>query len=159
MVQVIDNSTTEVERQREAARKKRIDIIKAEIRDLERKITEMERAIDEARRQDLTVLMYSLPLKAKEKHIYQFFQMVIIKEIFKYQCGKIRDIRIIRDQRSGRSRGVAYIEFYQDESIPMALALNDRLFIMDGKEVQGQAVKIQMSQAEKNRAARDQKQM
>jgi RNA-binding protein 39 len=37
----------------------------------------------------------------------------------------------------------------------MALALNDRLFIMDGKEVIGQPVKIQMSQAEKNRAARD----
>jgi len=40
---------------------------------------------------------------------------------------------------------VAYVEFYYDESIPMALALNDRLFIMDGKEVIGQAVKIQMS--------------
>ena len=41
----------------------------------------------------------------------------------------------------------------------MALALNDRLFVMDGSEVIGQPIKVQMSQAEKNRAARDQKQM
>lgn len=47
------------------------------------------------------------------------------------------------------------MEFYQEESIPMALALNDRLFIMDGREVGTIPVKIQLSQAEKNRAARD----
>lgn len=41
---------SEVEKSREMAKRKRIDIIKAEIRDLERKIGEMEREIDEARR-------------------------------------------------------------------------------------------------------------
>jgi len=45
-----------------------------------------------------------LPLKAKEKDIWNFF--------FRANCGKIRDIRIIRDARSGRSKGVAYVEFY-----------------------------------------------
>jgi len=43
-------------------------------------------------------------LKAKEKDIWNFFS--------KAECGKIRDIRIIRDQRSGKSKGVAYVEFY-----------------------------------------------
>jgi RNA-binding protein 23/39 len=45
-----------------------------------------------------------LPLKAKEKDIWNFF--------FRANSGKIRDIRIIRDARSGRSKGVAYVEFY-----------------------------------------------
>lgn len=33
----------------------------------------MERELEEAHRQDLTILMYNLPYKAREKHIYQFF--------------------------------------------------------------------------------------
>ena len=52
----------------------------------------------------MTVLVYCLPLKAKEKDIWNFF--------IKNNSGKIRDIRIIRDARSGRSKGVAYVEFY-----------------------------------------------
>ncbi|CAD8059918.1 unnamed protein product [Paramecium primaurelia] len=143
--------TSDIQKKREIAKQRKIEIMEAEIRELERKIVEVERELEEAHRQDLTVLMYCLPLKAKEKHIYQFFQT--------FNCGKIRDIRIIRDQKSGRSRGVAYVEFYQEESIPMALALNDRLFIMDGQQVGTIPVKIQLSQAEKNRAARDQKNM
>ncbi|CAD8057734.1 unnamed protein product [Paramecium primaurelia] len=143
--------TNDIQKKREIAKQRKIEIMEAEIRELERKIVEVERELEEAHRQDLTVLMYCLPLKAKEKHIYQFFQT--------FNCGKIRDIRIIRDQKSSRSRGVAYVEFYQEESIPMALALNDRLFIMDGQQVGTIPVKIQLSQAEKNRAARDQKNM
>lgn len=54
-----------------------MEIIETEIRELERKIVEVERELEEAHRQDLTVLMYCLPLKAKEKHIYQFFQTVL----------------------------------------------------------------------------------
>ncbi|KAM3143819.1 hypothetical protein pb186bvf_004095 [Paramecium bursaria] len=138
-------------KQREVAKQRRIEIIESEIKDLERKISEVERELEEARRQDLTVLMYCLPLKAKEKHIYQFFQT--------FNCGKIRDIRIIRDQKSGRSKGVSYVEFYQEESIPMALSLNERLFIMDGQEIGSIPIKIQLSQAEKNRQFKDQKNM
>lgn len=41
----------------------------------------------------------------------------------------------------------------------MALALNDRLFIMDIQEVGTIPIKIQLSQAEKNRLFKDQKQM
>lgn len=57
--------------------------------------------MQEAKRQDHTILVYCLPLKAKEKDIWNFFSNA--------NSGKIRDIRIIRDARSGRSKGVAYV--------------------------------------------------
>ena len=60
--------------------------------------------------------------------------------------GKVRDVRIIRDQRSGRSKGVAYVEFYAPESVLMAMTLTGTKFL-------GQEIVVQASQAEKNRAA------
>ena len=49
-------------------------------------------------------MIYSLPLSAKEKDIYNFFSV--------HKSGKIRDIRAIRDPRTGKSKGVAYVEFW-----------------------------------------------
>ena len=76
---------------------------------------------------------------------------------YENDCGKIRDIRIIKDGRSGKSKGVAYVEFYTSESIQKALTLGDRPFKL--KERQFMGLKIQHSQAEKNRAAAAAKQM
>ncbi|MCB0369274.1 MAG: hypothetical protein KDD45_07405 [Bdellovibrionales bacterium] len=91
----------------------------------------------------MTILVYCLPLKAKEKDIWNFFN--------KYNCGKIRDIRIIRDARSGRSKGVAYVEFYNAESVQKALTMTDMPFDLKGRQFSG--LRVQHSQAEKNRAA------
>ncbi len=71
--------------------------------------------MEDAKREDHTVLIYCLPLKAKEKHIWNFFNKAAV--------GKIRDIRIIRDAKSGRSKGVAYVEFYTSESVEKALTI------------------------------------
>lgn len=57
--------------------------------------------MEEAKREDHTILVYCLPLKAKEKDIWNFF--------YKANIGRIRDIRIIKDGRSGKSKGVAYV--------------------------------------------------
>lgn len=91
----------------------------------------------------MTILVYCLPLKAKEKDIWNFFN--------KNTCGKIRDIRIIRDARSGRSKGVAYVEFYNAESVQKALTMSDMPFDLKGRSFGG--LRVQHSQAEKNRAA------
>lgn len=99
--------------------------------------------MEEAKREDMTILVYCLPLKAKEKEIWNFF--------IKANCGKIRDIRIIRDVRSGRSKGVAYVEFYNAESVQKALAMSDMPFELKGRHFNG--LRVQHSQAEKNRAA------
>lgn len=94
--------------------------------------------MEEARRDDLTVLVLNLSLKADERHIYEFFSA---------NAGKIRDIQQIRDQRSGVSKGVAYVEFYTQEAVIKAMALN-------GISFKGQPLRVQASMAEKNRAAR-----
>jgi RNA-binding protein 39 len=56
--------------------------------------------------------------------------------------GKIRDIKIIKDHKSGKSKGVAYVEFFDLTSVEKALGLNEKPFILDGKEVPGSAIMI-----------------
>jgi RNA-binding protein 23/39 len=52
---------------------------------------------EEAQRDDCTVLVQRLHLDCDERVVYNFFS--------KANVGKVRDVRIIRDQRSGRSKG------------------------------------------------------
>ena len=58
----------------------------------------------------------------------------------------MRDIRLIRDQRSHKSKGVGYVEFSDAASVLNALALNGIAF-------KGQPLLVQASMAEKNRLA------
>ncbi|XP_055388412.1 RNA-binding protein 39-like [Condylostylus longicornis] len=102
----------------------------------------MKKELDEARRDDLTVLVMNLSLKATERDVWK---------LFSEKCGKVRDIQIIRDARSGKSKGVGYVEFYTPTSVMTSLAMTGQL-LMD------QPVIIQASQAEKNRAAKAAKQ-
>lgn len=62
------------------------------------------------------------------------------------KCGKIRDIRIIRDPKSFKSKGIAYVEFYYPDAVANAVQLNN-------KEFMGYKVGVSLSHAEKNRAA------
>lgn len=55
-------------------------------------------------------------------------------------------MQIVRDQKSGKSKGVGYVEFYNPESVLMAMTLT-------GKKLKSQEIVVQASQAEKNRAA------
>eukprot|EP00933_Yihiella_yeosuensis_P020989 TRINITY_DN16722_c0_g2_i1.p1 TRINITY_DN16722_c0_g2~~TRINITY_DN16722_c0_g2_i1.p1 ORF type:complete len:434 (-),score=124.09 TRINITY_DN16722_c0_g2_i1:115-1416(-) len=98
---------------------------------------ERRRQVEDATRGDRTVMIVCLHHKADERDVYEFFST---------NAGKVRDVQIIRDARTGRSKGLAYIEFYLQEATLKALALS-------GQPVKGQAVRVQPSQAEKNRAA------
>jgi len=69
-----------------------------------------------------------------EREIYDFFE--------KESC-KVRDIRLITDRNSRKSKGIGYIEFYEISSVEKAIKLS-------GKQLRGQSVMIQASQAEKN---------
>jgi len=111
---------------------------KAHLKAIEAQLEEAKRLAEEAKRDDLTILILQLSLKTTEYDIYSFFQSG--------NCGSIRDIRIIKDPRTGKSKGVAYVEFYTQESVVKAIAMN-------GRELNGHVVKVQPSQAEKNRAA------
>lgn len=91
-------------------------------------------------RDDLTVLVQRIHPRADDFEIFEFFS----------QCGKVRDIRLIRDQRSNKSKGVGYVEFENPQSVMNALALNGIAF-------KGQPLLVQASMAEKNRLAQQAK--
>jgi len=57
-------------------------------------------------------------LNAKEKDVFKLFASNNI--------GRVVDIKIIRDQRSGKSKGVSYVEFESQESVLLAVALTNQ---------------------------------
>ena len=66
-----------------------------------------------------------------------------IEEFFS-SVGKIRDTKLIMCNKTRRFKGIAYVEFKDMESVPLALGLN-------GQKLLGVPVIVQPSQAEKNR--------
>ncbi|KAJ8767012.1 hypothetical protein K2173_012521 [Erythroxylum novogranatense] len=84
-------------------------------------------------RDQRTVFVYQIHLKADERDVYEFFS----------RAGKVRDVRLIMDRNSRRSKGVGYVEFYDAMSVPMAIALSGQL-------LRGQPVMVKPSEAEKN---------
>ena len=53
-------------------------------------------------------------------------------------------MRLITDNKTRRSKGIAYIEFKDTESVPLAMGLTDQKLL-------GVPIIVQASQAEKNR--------
>ncbi|KAK9007508.1 hypothetical protein V6N11_074430 [Hibiscus sabdariffa] len=84
-------------------------------------------------RDQRTVFVYQISLKANERDVYEFFS----------RAGKVRDVRLIMDRNSRCSKGVGYVEFYDVMSVPMAIALS-------GQPLLGQPVMVKPSEAEKN---------
>ena len=68
-----------------------------------------------------------------------------LKDIFR-QAGRIRSARIVFDKVSRRSKGVGYVEFYDEASVPKAIGLTGHKFF-------GVPIIVQVSEAEKNRLA------
>lgn len=58
-------------------------------------------------------------------------------------------MRLITDNKTRRSKGIAYIEFQEIDSVPLAMGLN-------GQRLLGVPIIVQASQAEKNRLANSQ---
>ncbi|CAN1199328.1 RNA-binding protein 39 [Linum perenne] len=109
-------------------------------------------------RDQRTVFAYQMPLKATERDVYEFFTKAgkVSNVIFLFTCNcwsmsadlmsfifQVRDVRLIMDRNSRRSKGVGYIEFYDVMSVPMAIALSGQLLF-------GQPVMVKPSEAEKN---------
>lgn len=66
-----------------------------------------------------------------------------LEDFFK-GCGNVRDVRLITDPRTKRSKGIAYIEFREVESVEKAIALT-------GQRLLGVPIICKLTQAEKNR--------
>ncbi|KAH8582358.1 splicing factor [Cryptosporidium sp. chipmunk genotype I] len=107
-------------------------------KNLDSKLDKVKKDLEYSSRDELTVLVLNLNLDAREFEVYEFFTTY---------AGNVRDIRIIRDYRTGRSKGVCYVEFYSVESVLKALKLS-------GQKIMDTPITVQASQAEKNRAAK-----
>ncbi|CAL0319664.1 unnamed protein product [Lupinus luteus] len=136
----------EREKSREERERSRRSRSRSELKDRElepdfesrdgRRYREKKEAVEpeaDPERDQRTVFAYQMPLKATERDVYEFFS----------KAGKVRDVRLIMDRNSRRSRGVGYIEFYDAMSVPMAIALCGQLLL-------GQPVMVKPSEAEKN---------
>lgn len=131
-------SHSRLEREREREREK--ELLREREKELElresRRVKEKKEAVEpeaDPERDQRTVFAYQMPLKASEWDVYEFFS----------KAGKVRDVRLIMDRNSRRSKGVGYIEFYDAMSVPMAIALSGHLLL-------GQPVMVKPSEAEKN---------
>ena len=87
-----------------------------------------------------TVFIAQVARKADERDLFAFFT----------ECGKVTDVRIIKDTQTRRSKGIAYVEFESMEMCPAAVAKS-------GQIICGFPCIVQASQAEKNIAAKQEK--
>ncbi|UKZ80577.1 hypothetical protein TrVFT333_008339 [Trichoderma virens FT-333] len=70
-----------------------------------------------------------------------------LKEFFE-KVGAVNEAQIVKDRISGRSKGVGYVEFKNEDSVQLALQLT-------GQKLLGIPVIVQHTEAEKNRQARN----
>jgi len=113
---------TTPEREEERERKKK-----------EREEERQRRELEKLDRDTRTVFVVNLSTKLDERGIFQFFSKV----------GTVTDVRIIYDRQTPKSKGMAYVEFADKKDIHAALELT-------GQVINGQAITVKMSEAEKN---------
>jgi len=93
-----------------------------------------EKILEEADKR--TVFCMQLAARVRVRDLEDFFA----------KCGKVREVRLIMDNKTRKHKGIAYIEFRDSSSVPVALQLN-------GQKLCGYPITIQPTQAEKNRTA------
>uniref|UniRef100_A0AC11DUW1 RNA binding motif protein 23 n=1 Tax=Ovis aries TaxID=9940 RepID=A0AC11DUW1_SHEEP len=76
-----------------------------------------------------TVFCMQLAARIRPRDLEDFFSAV----------GKVRDVRIISDRNSRRSKGIAYVEFCEIQSVPLAIGLT-------GQRLLGVPIIVQASQ-------------
>ncbi|OAA35665.1 RNA splicing factor Pad-1 [Metarhizium rileyi] len=70
-----------------------------------------------------------------------------LKRFFEENAGPVNEAQIVKDRISGRSKGVGYVEFKDEETVQKALQLT-------GKPLAGIPIIVKLTEAEKNRQAR-----
>jgi len=83
-----------------------------------------------------TVFCMQLSARIRPRDLEEFFSSV----------GKVKDVRLITDNKTRRSKGISYVEFKECDSVPLAIGLS-------GQRLLGVPIIVQASQAEKNRLA------
>ena len=84
-----------------------------------------------------TVFVQQLAARLRTYELQEFFNKV----------GEVKEAQIVKDRVSGRSKGVGYVEFKDEESVKKAIDLT-------GQKLLGIPIIAQLTEAEKNRQAR-----
>ncbi|KAF2199373.1 splicing factor, CC1-like protein [Delitschia confertaspora ATCC 74209] len=84
-----------------------------------------------------TVFVQQLAARLRTRELEHFFTKI----------GPVKEAQIVKDRVSGRSKGVGYVEFKDEESVVKALELT-------GQKLLGIPIIVQLTEAEKNRQAR-----
>ncbi|KAF2756994.1 splicing factor, CC1-like protein [Pseudovirgaria hyperparasitica] len=84
-----------------------------------------------------TVFVQQLAARLRTKELIAFFEKV----------GPVKEAQIVKDRVSGRSKGVGYVEFKEEDSVALAIQLT-------GQKLLGIPIIAQLTEAEKNRQAR-----
>lgn len=84
-----------------------------------------------------SVFVSQLSARVGDRELFQFFEA---------QVGKVRDARVILDRVSRRSKGVAYVEFFELDDVRRAINLT-------GTRLLGIPIIVQYTEAERNRQA------
>jgi RNA-binding protein 39 len=93
--------------------------------------------VTEDDRDKRTIFVQQISQRAETRHLRAFFEAI----------GPVVEAQIVKDRVTGRSKGVGYVEFKDEESVPKALELT-------GQKLKGVPIIAQLTEAEKNRAAR-----
>ncbi|KAI0884620.1 splicing factor, CC1-like protein [Annulohypoxylon maeteangense] len=93
--------------------------------------------LTEDERDRRTVFVQQLAARLRTKELKEFFEKV----------GPVTEAQIVKDRISGRSKGVGYVEFKNEDSVTAALQLT-------GQKLLGIPVIVQLTEAEKNRQVR-----
>ncbi|KAH9844543.1 splicing factor, CC1-like protein [Teratosphaeria destructans] len=101
-----------------------------------RKVKTPEPTDDERDRR--TVFVQQLAARLRTKELQHFFE----------QVGPVVEAQIVKDRVSGRSKGVGYVEFRDEDSVQKAIQLT-------GQKLLGIPIIAQLTEAEKNRQARN----
>merc|ERR1719272_456857 len=109
---------------------------KRERKEMEENLTPEQRMALDADRDQRTVFVFQLSVKSTDEDVFGLFE----------NAGKVRDVRLITDRNTRKSKGFGYVEFYERDSIPRAIALS-------GTIMRGIPVMVKFSEAEKNLAA------
>jgi RNA-binding protein 39 len=88
-------------------------------------------------------MVMQLPRKAMPKDVIRHFSEKV---------GKVRDVKIIADRNSRKSKGIAYIEFQDVDSVAAAIAINGQRLKVKPED-RGAPLIIMMTQSNKNRQA------
>ncbi|KAI5466962.1 hypothetical protein BGZ63DRAFT_12701 [Mariannaea sp. PMI_226] len=94
--------------------------------------------LTEDERDRRTVFVQQLAARLRTRELKEFFEKV----------GPVNEAQIVKDRISQRSKGVGYVEFKNEESVTQALQLT-------GQKLLGIPVIVQVTEAEKNRQARN----